>query len=88
MTDRRARESKEDEAERLIRHSEALHRTLTANLPDTTIFLLDPDLRVLVAEGEAIRRLAFLDEDMFRGRLVSELYAEVPDRVLQLCLEN
>jgi diguanylate cyclase (GGDEF)-like protein/PAS domain S-box-containing protein len=88
VTDRKARESREDEAERLIRHSEALHRTLTANLPDTTIFLLDPDLRVLVAEGEAIRRLGFLDEDMFRGRLVSELYAEVPDEVLQLCLEN
>jgi PAS domain S-box-containing protein len=34
VTDRKARESEEDEAERLIRHSEALHRTLTANLPD------------------------------------------------------
>ncbi len=88
VTERRARESEEDEAQRLIRHSEALHRTLTANLPDTTIFLLDPDLRILIAQGEAIRRLDFLDEDMFRGRLVTELYAEVPDEVLQLCLEN
>ena len=69
----------------LIRRSEALHRTLTANLPDTTVFLLDHDLRILIADGEAIRRLGWLDEDMFRGRLVAELYAEVPEEVLQLC---
>ena len=74
--------------QRLIRHSEALHRTLTANLPDTTVFLLDPDLRILVADGEAIRASASSTQDMFRGRRVAELYAEVPDEVLQLCLEN
>jgi hypothetical protein len=39
------------------RRSEALHRTLTANLLDTSVFLIDHDLRVLVADGEAIRRL-------------------------------
>ena len=88
MTDRRAGEIEREQAELRIRDSEALHRTLTANLPDTTVFLLDHELRVLVADGEAIRRLGFLDEDMFRGRKVAELYAEVPDEVLQLCLEN
>jgi diguanylate cyclase (GGDEF)-like protein/PAS domain S-box-containing protein len=88
VTERRARESEDDEADRLIRHSEALHRTLTTNLPDTTVFLLDHELRILVADGDAIRRLGFLDADMFRGRLVAELYAEVPEEVLQLCLEN
>jgi diguanylate cyclase (GGDEF)-like protein/PAS domain S-box-containing protein len=88
VTERKARESEDDEAERLIRNSEALHRTLTANLPDTTVFLLDHELRVLVADGEAIRRLGYLDAGMFRGRLVTDLYAEVPDDVLQLCLEN
>jgi len=88
VTERKLRESEDDEAERLIRHSEALHRTLTSNLPDTTVFLLDHELRILVADGEAIRRLGFLDAEMFRGRLVSELYAEVPDDVLTLCLEN
>ena len=36
--------------------------------------------RILVADGEAIRRLAWLGADMFRGRKVAELYAEVPDR--------
>ncbi len=88
VTDRKERESEEDEEQRLIRHSEALHRTLTSNLPDTTVYLLDPELRVLLAEGEAIRRLGFLKEGMFRGRLVADLYAEVPEDVLQLCLEN
>jgi diguanylate cyclase (GGDEF)-like protein/PAS domain S-box-containing protein len=87
VTDQRAGEAERHEAELLVRDSEALHRTLTANLPDTTVFLLDQDLRVLIADGEAIRRLGFLDATMFRGRKVADLYAEVPD-VLQLCLEN
>ena len=52
------------------------------------MFLLDHELRVLIADGEAIRRLGWLDPDMFRGRKVADLYAEVPDDVLQLCLEN
>jgi diguanylate cyclase (GGDEF)-like protein/PAS domain S-box-containing protein len=85
---RRATEQAEDAAEELIRNSEALHRTLTANLPDTTVYLLDRELRVLIADGEAIRRLGWLGPDMFRGRKVAEFYAEVPDAVLQLCLEN
>jgi diguanylate cyclase (GGDEF)-like protein/PAS domain S-box-containing protein len=76
------------DAELLNRRSEALHRTLTANLPDTSVFLVDHDLRILVADGEPIRRLPWLDEDMFRGRKVTELYAEVPDDVLALSVEN
>ena len=78
----------EGEAELLIRRSEALRRTLTANLPDTTVYLLDRELRVLIADGEALRRLDWLDDDMFRGRKVADLFAEVPDEVLQLSLEN
>jgi diguanylate cyclase (GGDEF)-like protein/PAS domain S-box-containing protein len=70
------------------RGSEALDRTLIANLPDVTVYLLDHDLRILLADGEALRQLPWLGEDMFRGRKVAELYAEVPDEVLQLCLEN
>ena len=45
------------EADRLSRHSEALLRTLMANLPDTSVFLIDHDLRILVADGEMIRQL-------------------------------
>jgi diguanylate cyclase (GGDEF)-like protein/PAS domain S-box-containing protein len=71
-----------------FRHSEALHRTLIANLPDTSVFLLDHDLRVLVAAGEASRRLPWFREDMFRGRKVTELYADVPSHLIDLSVEN
>jgi diguanylate cyclase (GGDEF)-like protein/PAS domain S-box-containing protein len=87
-TAQRAEAAARHEAELAIRSSEALHRTLTANLPDTTVLLLDHDLRVLVADGGAIRRLPWLEEDMFRGRKVSELYAEVPADVLEISLDN
>jgi len=64
-----------------------LHRTLTANLPDTSMFLLDRDLRVLIAEGEGVRQLTWVDENMFRGRLVAELQGELPSEVLAMSLE-
>lgn len=64
VSTQRAEAAASHEAEQLIRDSEALHRTLTANLPDTTVFLLDHDLRVLIADGEAIRRLGFLDANI------------------------
>ncbi|HEX8158756.1 MAG TPA: EAL domain-containing protein, partial [Solirubrobacteraceae bacterium] len=84
----RAAAAAQHEAELLIRRSEALHRTLTANLPDTSVFLIDHDLRILIADGESIRRLPWLDEDLFRGRKVTELYTQVPDEVLQLSLDT
>ncbi|MGZ5362350.1 MAG: sensor domain-containing protein [Solirubrobacterales bacterium] len=74
------------EAEAGARRSDELHRILTANLPDTTVFLLDHDLRILIADGAAIRRLPWFDEDLFRGRLVAELDAMVPADVLALSL--
>jgi diguanylate cyclase (GGDEF)-like protein/PAS domain S-box-containing protein len=75
------------EVDQEVRRSEALHRTLTANLPDTSMFLLDSDLRVLVAEGEGVRDLPWVDEDMFRGRMVTELHAELPSEVMAMALE-
>jgi diguanylate cyclase (GGDEF)-like protein/PAS domain S-box-containing protein len=88
VTDLRAAEVEEARAELLIHRSEALHRTLTANLPDTSVFLLDHDLRILLAEGEAIRRLPWSGEDQFRGRKVTDLFSEVPDDAFQLSVEN
>jgi diguanylate cyclase (GGDEF)-like protein/PAS domain S-box-containing protein len=81
-----AASSARHEAEAGARRSDELHRILTANLPDTTVFLLDRDLRILIADGEAIRRLPWFDEDLFRGRLVAELDGMVPDAVLELSL--
>ena len=63
-----------------VERSDELHRILTANLPDTTVFLLDHDLRILIADGEAIRRLPWFDEALFRGRLVAELDGWFPTR--------
>jgi diguanylate cyclase (GGDEF)-like protein/PAS domain S-box-containing protein len=71
-----------------FRRSEALHRTLIANLPDTSVFLFDHDLRVLLAAGEAIRRLPWAGENMFRGCKVTELYAHVPSDVVDLSVES
>ncbi len=77
----------QDSKEQLLR-AESLYRTLAANLPDTSMFLFDHDLRVLVAEGEAVRRLPWVDADMFRGRLVSDLQGELPDEVLVISRES
>jgi diguanylate cyclase (GGDEF)-like protein len=88
ITAERAAAEERLEAEQLIRQSESLHRTLVANLPDTSVFLLDHELRILVADGEAIRRLSWFDGSMFRGRKVSELYADVPDGALRLSLDT
>jgi diguanylate cyclase (GGDEF)-like protein/PAS domain S-box-containing protein len=87
VTEPKAADAAQREAAALTRRSEALHRTLTANLPDTSVFLIGHDLRVLVADGEAIRRLAWSGEEMFRGQLVTEL-SGVPDDVLQLSLDS
>jgi diguanylate cyclase (GGDEF)-like protein len=70
-----------------VDRAESLHRTLTANLPDTSMFLLNRELRILVAEGEGLRQLPWIDDDMFRGRLVSELQGELPGEVLAMSFE-
>jgi diguanylate cyclase (GGDEF)-like protein len=69
-----------------LRRSESLHRTLTANLPDTSMFLFDRDLRILIAEGQGVRQLTWIDENMFRGRTVTELQGELPSEVLNMSL--
>jgi len=76
------------EVEEQLRRSESLHRTLTANLPDTSVFLLDRDLRVLVADGEGVRQLPWIDKNMFRGRMVTDLHGELPIEVLAMSLES
>ncbi len=74
--------------ERKLRRSELLHRTLTANIPESTIFMLDQDMLILAAEGEAMRSLSWFDQDLFIGRKVNELYKEVPPEILSICLES
>ena len=88
VTARKAAEAERGEDLLRVRRSEALHRTLSANLPDSTVFLLDHDLRILLAKGEAVRRLPWFSEDLFIGRLVGELYTSIPAYVLDLAIEN
>jgi len=63
-----------------------LHRVVAESLPDTSVFLFDQDLRILVAEGAAVRRLPWVDEGMFRGRTVGELQGELPSDVLAMSM--
>jgi PAS domain S-box-containing protein len=88
ITARKATEAKRADDLLRVQRSEALHRALTANLPDTTVFLLDHDLRILLADGEAIRRLPWFSEDLFIGRQVRELDSVVPADVLDQSIEN
>ena len=88
LTEEQAASTASSTAAAIVRRSDELHRLLTANLPDTTVFLLDRDLRILVADGEAIRRLPWFDEALFVGRLVAELDGLVPDEVLELSLDT
>jgi PAS domain S-box-containing protein len=58
--------------ERALRESEARHRLLVQNLPDTLLNLYDVDLRLLLAEGPMLGRLGHEAEDLV-GRRLSEL---------------
>jgi diguanylate cyclase (GGDEF)-like protein len=77
-----------DEAEQSLRHSESLQRSLLANLPDTTVFLLDRELRILVAQGDAVRRLPWLTDDFFFGRRVEDLDDDVPVDILETAMRH
>jgi len=76
------------DAEARLRRSEALHRTLVAHLPDTTLFLVDHDLRILLAQGEGVRALDWFADDLYLGRRIDELHGEVPPEVLGAALEH
>ncbi len=66
-----------------LRHAASLQRSLLANLPDTTVFLLDRELRILVAQGDSMLRLPGLTEDLFWGRHVGDLHDDVPADILE-----
>jgi len=64
--------------EQQLRRSESLHRTLATNLPDTSVFLLDREEHIAVAEGEAIERMALFGPAPIVGRTLTELYDRSP----------
>lgn len=54
-----------------IRRDE-LYRLLARHLPDTALFLLDHNLRILVAEGQALSASGFSPSDL-EGKLITEV---------------
>ena len=58
--------------EEALRESEARHRLLLQNLPDTLLSLYDRQLRLLVIEGPMLARLGVAPEDLV-GRTLSEI---------------
>jgi len=74
--------------EEQLRRSERLHRTLAANLPETTVILIDRDMHVLVAEGDMALQLPWCDDHMYVGRRLTDLAGEVPEEILELAIEH
>ena len=54
-----------------LRESEALYRTIAANLPGGAVFLFDRDLRYVLADGRALTRAGFRPADL-EGRAIHE----------------
>jgi hypothetical protein len=50
----------------------------TAAARQTSMFLLDRDMRILIAEGEGVPGLPWVDDGMFRGRMVVDLQDQLP----------
>lgn len=58
-------------AEESLRLSEQRHRALAQNLPGGAAFIVDRDLRYLLAEGEALEAAGFTPQDL-EGRTIYE----------------
>jgi DNA-binding CsgD family transcriptional regulator len=69
----------EDVATRLLT-SRAAERRGRRRLPEPTLFLMDPGLVVLAAEGESILRLPWFDDGLFVGRQLPDI-REMPKNV-------
>jgi PAS domain S-box-containing protein len=60
------------DVEQALRESEARHRLLLQNLPDTLLSLYDRQLRLLLVEGPMLARLGVAAEDLV-GRTLSDI---------------
>lgn len=59
------------EADEALRKSEELYRGIAANLPGGAVFIVDRDLRYVLAEGQALKEAGF-DPAAFEGRNIWE----------------
>ncbi len=58
-----------------LRASEALYRTIARSIPGGGIYVLDKDMRYLVADG-AVTEAFGLSREMLEGRTVSEVFSD------------
>jgi len=64
-----------------LRLSEARYRTLATNLPDTSVFLYDHDLRYVLVDGATLERVG-LSKEALEGRTIFEVLS--PDQCERL----
>ncbi len=68
-------------ANRALRESEGLYRSLARNIPDSAVMLFDRDLRFTLAEGPALAQQGFHQERMLGKTLWEVLPAESADEL-------
>ena len=66
------------------RQGEELYRLLMRQLPNVAVFVFDFDLRLLVAEGEALTHQGLRDSDA-EGKLLSDVLVETMFSALEPC---
>ena len=59
------------EVEKAMREHEALYRALASHLPGGAVFVVDQQLRYILAEGEALKEAGFAPAD-FEGKTLAE----------------
>ena len=75
-------------AEEERHQNEALYRTLAQNLPDTSVFLFDKDMRFKLVEGALLERQGLVKEEM-EGKLFYEIaQPDAIDRLEKYYLET
>jgi diguanylate cyclase (GGDEF)-like protein len=76
------------QVEEQLRRSESLHRTLTTNLPDTSVFLIDRDEYVAVAEDDVVDRIAPFGDVQLVGCTLTELRERSPGDIPLAAIEH
>jgi PAS domain S-box-containing protein len=60
-------------AEEILRGSEALYRAIARSIPNGGVFVVDKNLRYLIAEGPVVEKFGYTRE-MLEGHTVSEIF--------------